>query len=218
MGGKITSLETQKRNRQRVNVYLDDRFAFGLAAIHAARLHIGQHLSDKDIARLKEQDQVERAVEGALNLLSYRPRSQDEVRRRLLKKGFDPDIIQQALDRLSRVALLDDYAFARYWIENRFQFKPRGAALLRRELAQKGVPYAIIQQALADYDEETAAARAAEAGFRRLSRGDPAAFRRRLTNYLLRRGFSYATIQPLVEQMVENLPEESWEGEEICKS
>ena len=73
MGGRITALKFQKRNRDRVNVYLDGRFAFGLAAIEAAHLRVGQVLSDEEIARLKERDQVERAVQRAMDLLSYRP-------------------------------------------------------------------------------------------------------------------------------------------------
>ena len=86
MAGTISALRYQKRNKNRVNVYVDDQFAFGLAAIEAARLRVGQALSDDDIARLRRQDDVERAHERALNFLSYRPRSEAEVRRNLRKK------------------------------------------------------------------------------------------------------------------------------------
>ena len=216
MSGRITALRVQKRNRRRVNVYLDGRFAFGLAAIEAARLRVGQVLSDEEIARLQERDAVERAVEQALNLLSYRPRSQAEVRRRLLEKGHSREAVQEALGRLSRAGLLDDRAFARFWVENRFQFNPRGVAVLRRELRQKGVDDALIEEVLAEYDEEAAAARAAEAAIRRLRRLDPLTFRRRLSDYLRRRGFPYAVITPLVEQALDDhgageLPEENGE-------
>ena len=84
MTGTITALIAQKRNKDRVNVYLDGEFAFGLAAIEAIRLRQGQVLSDEEIEHLKALDEIERAHERALNLLSYRPRSAQEIRPQIL--------------------------------------------------------------------------------------------------------------------------------------
>ena len=203
MAGTITTLRYQKRNKNRVNVYLDDQFAFGLAAIEAARLRVGQALSDDDIARLRRQDDVERAHERALNFLSYRPRSEAEVRRNLRKKDVTDEAIEAEVERLTRAGMLDDREFARYWVENRLQFNPRGARALGHEMREKGVPVSIIDDTLAGFDEEPAARKAAEAGARRLAHLEPTAFRRRLGAYLARRGFSYAVISPLVEEMLD---------------
>jgi regulatory protein len=202
MEGKITELKVQKRNKQRVNVYLDGRFAFGLAAIEAARLKVGQHLSADDVARLEERDAVEVAQERAMGLLSYRPRSQGELRRRLKDKGHEEETIEQVLERLTRAGLVNDLEFAHYWIENRFQFNPRGVRALRQELWQKGIDDATIDEALVDFDEEEAAARATQKALRRLRRLDPETFRRRLNDYLRRRGFPYPIIKQLVDQSV----------------
>jgi len=215
MTRRITALKIQKRNKERVNVYLDGQFAFGLAAIEAAHLQVGQALSDTEIARLKERDAVEQAVQRALNLLSYRPRSVAEIRRRLRQKNCEEQTIEPALGRLTRSGLLDDRDFARYWVENRFQFRPRGTIALRQELRQKGIEDAIIDEALAEYDEEDAASRAAQAAVRRLSRLDDVTFRRKMTAYLARRGFSYGVIRPLVEQAAaDRSSEDSFEGED----
>ena len=203
MAGTITALRFQKRNKNRVNVYLDGQFAFGLAAIEAAHLRVGQTLSDADIARLRKQDEVERAFEHALNFLSYRPRSEAEVRRNLRKKDVGDEIVETVVERLTRAGLLNDRDFACYWVENRLQFNPRGARALRHELWQKGVPNSIIADTLADFDEETTARKAAEAGARRLAHLEPRDFRRRLGAYLARRGFSYAVTEPLIEEMLE---------------
>jgi len=203
MVGTITTLRFQKRNQDRVNVYLDDQFAFGLAAIEAACLRVGQVLSDDDIARLQEYDQVERACERALNFLSYRPRSEAEVRRNLRRKKVDDEIVEAAVERLTRAGLLNDLEFARYWVENRLQFNPRGARALRHELGEKGVAASIVAQALEDFDEESSARQVAEAGARRLAHLEPSDFRRKLKGYMTRRGFSYAVIGPLVAEMSE---------------
>ena len=203
MAGAITALRFQKRNKDRVNVYLDGQFAFGLAVVEAVHLRVGQVLGDDDIARLQRQDEVGRAYERALNFLSYRPRSEAEVRRNLRKKNGEDEVIEVVIERLTRAGLLDDREFARYWVENRLQFNPRGARALRHELWEKGVPTSIIDDTLADFGEEAAARKAAEAGVRRLAHLEPRDFRRRLGSYLARRGFSYAVIVPLVEEMLE---------------
>jgi regulatory protein len=203
MAGTISALRYQKRNKNRVNVYLDGQFAFGLAAIEAARLRVGQVLSGDDVARLRRQDDVERAHERALNFLSYRPRSEAEVRRNLRKKDVTDEAIEAVVERLTRAGMLDDREFARYWVENRLQFNPRGARALGHELREKGVPVSIIDDMLVGFDEEPAARKAAEAGARRLAHLEPTAFRRRLGAYLARRGFSYAVIAPLVEEMLD---------------
>ncbi|MCS7177699.1 MAG: RecX family transcriptional regulator [Anaerolineae bacterium] len=199
MGGQITALRIQRRNRQRVNVYLDGRFAFGLTAMEAARLRVGQFLSDEDIARLRQRDAAERAAEQALDLLSYRPRSEAEIRERLSDR-YGAETTGEVLERLRRTGLVDDREFAHYWVQNRFQHNPRGVVVLRQELRRKGVDDSAIEEALADYDEEAAAIRAAETACRKLRGLAPDTFRRRLTDYLLRRGFPYGIVQSIIQQ------------------
>jgi regulatory protein len=203
MAGKITALTYQKRNKDRVNVYLDGKFAFGLAAIEAARLQVGQTLSDDEIIRLRMRDDIEWAYGRTLDYLSYRPRSESEVRRNLRDKDVKDRIVDVVIGRLKRAGLLDDREFARYWVDNRARFNPRGLRGLRYEMQQKGVSRDIIDEALATFDVEAAARKAVEAGARRLSQEDPYAFQRKLKAYMARRGFSYTVIKPLVEERVE---------------
>ena len=100
MAGKITALAYQKRNKDRVNVHLDGKFAFGLAAIEAARLQVGQTLSDEEIIELRVRDDLERAYGRALDYLSYRPRSESEVRRNLREKDVEDRIVDVVIGRL----------------------------------------------------------------------------------------------------------------------
>lgn len=203
MEREITALTFQKHNKDRVNVYLDGQFAFGLAAIEAARLRVGQTLSDDAVIELQMKDEIERAYERALNYLSYRPRSEDEVRRNLGKKDVEEAVIDAVIGRLKRAELLDDREFARYWVDNRARFNPRGLRGLRHELQQKGVSRDVIDQALETFDVEAAARQAVEAGARRLSQEAPPDFRRKLQAYMARRGFSYAVTKPLVQEKLE---------------
>jgi regulatory protein len=215
MAGTITALKAQKRNPQRVNVYLDGRYAFGLAAIEAARLRRGQVLSDEDIERLKERDSFEKAHDRALRFLSYRPRSEAEVRRYLQDKAVSPVIEEEVIERLTRAKLLDDLAFARYWVENRESFNPRGLRMLRYELRQKGLSEETIAQALTDLDEQESAYRIALRRGRRLAHLDQLSFRQKLGAYLLRRGFPYEVVNLAVERAWQEL---GADGENIDES
>jgi len=219
MAGTITALTAQKKNKDRVNVYLDGRFAFGLAAIEAARLRRGQALSDEEITALQNRDEVQKAHESALHYLDYRPRSVDEIRRYLKGKDVAPEVADEVIERLTSVGLLDDRAFARYWLENRSDFRPRGERALRLELRQKGVPGDIIAQVLSEsHNEDDAAYRAAMTQARKVRTTDPVEFRRKMEAHLIRRGFSYDIAREAVARIWNELQpsgknEESGESE-----
>ena len=122
---KITAIEQQKRNKERVSIFLDGQFAFGLAFETAAGLRVGQELSDEAIAQLQDRETVVQARQSAFRFLSFRPRSIAEVRRNLLGKQFEEGLVETIINDLVQRNYLDDAAFATYWVEQRESFKPR---------------------------------------------------------------------------------------------
>jgi len=202
LSGKITLLEVQKRNKERVNVYLDGEFAFGLNLLDAALLHKGQELSDAEISALQAKDESAQAFESAVRFLAPRPRSAAEVRRRLQEKQINTSVIDQVIERLAALNYLNDLEFAQFWVRNREEFNPRGTQALRYELRQKGIEDSIIEQVLAQLDTRDAAFRAAEKKMRSLRGKDTTTIRQKLGDHLLRRGFSYADIRAVIDQIV----------------
>jgi regulatory protein len=198
---KITAIKVQKRNPNRVSIYLDSEFAFGLSRIVAAWLHVGQELTEEKIASLQAEDNGEVAYQQALKLLNYRPRSHAEVERNLKDHEFSEDVIAGVIDRLTRSGFLDDGRFAQAWVENRSEFRPRGASLLRMELRQRGLQDEAIQEALQDIDEEELAYRAGLKQARKLDGLDWNQFRQKMYGFLARRGFNYEYITPVVERI-----------------
>ncbi len=201
MSGKITALKLQKRNQQRVNVYLDGEFAFGLSRIVAAWLQVGQELSETKIAELKAQDVREVAHQQAFKFLQYRPRSSAEIRRNLEGHDFETEIINEVITRLQRSGLVDDTSFAQAWVENRSEFRPRSRRALASELYQRGLDTDTIDQALADLDEETLAYQAGIKRSRKMQEVEWVDFRRKMSGFLARRGFSYDVISPVIERI-----------------
>ncbi len=198
---KITALTTQKRNANRVNIFLDGEFAFGLPLDSAAFLRVGQELSTNEIAELQAEDAVARAKEDAMRLVVLRPRSIAEIKRSLRRKGVEEPHIDRVVNRLEELELLNDEAFARYWVDQRETFKPRSRMALRQELMQKGVQRDLVERALAEVDEKASALRLAEKRALRWQQLPFETFREKMTRFLYQRGFDYEIIREVTDEV-----------------
>ena len=214
---KITALVVQKRNPNRINVHLDGEFAFGLARIVAVWLRVGQELDEEKLKRLQVEDARERAVQQALLFLSYRARSESEIRQNLRKHEMPEEVIEETLARLRQDGLANDGQFAQAWVENRSAFRPRSRRLLAMELRQKGLNDEAVSSALEDVDDEPLAYEAAKKRASRLKDLEWADFRKKLSEFLARRGFSYSVIAPVVTRIWNEIQkdEKPYEEEDI---
>lgn len=198
---KITSISVQKKNPNRVNIYLDGEFAFGVARITAAWLKNGDELNDEKIARLLAEDSLEWAYQQALLFLSYRARSEKEIRQNLSKHEMPEEVIEETLERLRKAGLANDNEFAQTWVENRNTFRPRSRRALEMELRQKGLDDETVHAAISGVDENALAYDSAIKRVNRLKGQEWGEFRKKLSEYLARRGFPYSVIAPTVIQV-----------------
>jgi len=150
------------------------------------------------------------AKDYAFKLLSYRPRSIEEIRDRLKKKDYSSRVISEVVKDLKRLKFLNDKEFARMWVENRIRTRPMGRYRLYQELIQKGIDRELIEKTLSNYREEEEIKLARELAQRKLKRSyrnlNQVTTKRRLYGFLQRRGFSYDTIQEAIKELrrVEN--------------
>lgn len=201
----ITALEVQKRNKKRVNVFVDGEFAFSLSLDDAARLRKGQSLSEADAQTLQKGDSVKRAVDSAARLLTTRPRSEHEIRRKLEEHENPPAVIDAAVEKLTELGYVDDHAFASFWVQQRSANKPLSPQALRYELRQKGVSDPIIAEVLGDVNPDESAARAARARVARLRGSTRRDFRENISGFLLRRGFQFSVVKVVINDLIESL-------------
>jgi regulatory protein len=201
----ITDLTLQKRNRQRVNVYLDGDFAFGLARIVAAWLHVGQQLSDEKILQLQAEDAHETAYQRASNFVNYRPRTEAEIRRSLHQHNIPEEIIDHTIERLKQIGLVDDARFAQNWVDMRTDFRPRSRRALASELGRLGVDAEIISESLASVDNEEMAYQAAVKRSRKLQDLEWKDFRQKMYQYLAQRGFDYEACTQAISRVWEEI-------------
>ena len=208
---KITALRAGKGRRKRVNIYLDGEYAFSLEGEVAVKegLRINQELSAERIKEITSANNYHRCYDAAALFISYRPRSEPELRERLRKRNFHAESIDAVVTRMKEQGLINDIAFAEFWTENRDSFSPRSQWLTGMELRRKGVSEEIIQQAVGVLDDDDSAYRAAYKKARNLPRHDYQSFRRRLGDHLQRRGFGYGVINATVKRLWNELESES---------
>lgn len=210
---RITALQPQRNNPERINVFIDGRFQFGVNAllIHEMKLAVDQDITPAQLEQLRREEALQQAVDRALNFLSFRPRSRTEIRQYLRRKNTPPELIEAVFERLDRLELVNDRDFASFWIENRDQFNPRGAQALKHELRAKGVTGEVVDELV---DNESDEERALQAGRKKaasllMQQGmDYATFYRRLGSYLQRRGFQFDTIRKTTKTLWEELSKE----------
>jgi regulatory protein len=191
MEHRITDLIPQKRNPQRINVYLDGEYAFSLAKIVAAWLKAGQTLSDEKIHQLQAQDAKEASFQLALKLLNYHPRTETELRQKLAEHNVEEDRIEETIERLKTSGLINDNLYAQTWVENRSAARPRSRRALSYELKHRGIDQEIIESALESVDDEAMAYQAGSKYARRLQDLERRIFHQKLVAYLMRKGFNY---------------------------
>ncbi|MDQ2905138.1 MAG: RecX family transcriptional regulator [Chloroflexota bacterium] len=207
---RITALETQATNHERVNIFVDGQFLMGTSTLVVLQLGLapGQELSPAQLEQLQTGAALQQALDRALNYLSFRPHSRQEVRQYLRRKGDTPETINAVLERLDSLKLVDDQAFATFWVDSRERFSPRGSHALKNELRMKGVDREIVDEMVTDeQDEERAllAGRKKALSLQRLPGMDLNTFRTRLGSFLQRRGFGYATSTRTVRALWQEL-------------
>jgi regulatory protein len=208
-------LKSQQKRRHRISIFIDGEYRLSVSENAAVGLRVGKELSEDDIHRLEEEDEVEKAYQRALRSISRRPHAEQEIRRKIQRRGLSRPVQESVLNRLRSAGLLDDADFARIWVENRTVFRPRSARALAIELRQKGISKTEIDSALEGFDEAEAAYRAGQKAARRWKNVSEEEFRKKVGGYLSRRGFSYSMINSVISRLMSEITllEEEREGE-----
>ena len=201
----ITRLAVQKKNPNRVNIYLNGNFAFGLYRDTAAWLETGQVISDEKIKELLEKDQQAEVYQKALDFISFKPRTTQETRHKLKQAGYETFLVDSAIDALVNNGLLNDEYYAEQWVEERLRLKPRSKRVLIYELLKKGISENLIQSAVENVDDFQSAYDIASGRLFRYEGLSKFEFRNKLGNYLAGKGYSYDVISEVSQRLWEEI-------------
>lgn len=227
---QITSLEYQKKDPNRVNLFVDGKFLAGIDANDIIKLNLynGKEIDSNEISKIIAQSEFGKEFNAALNFLSYRPRSEWEIRdffrrrrrQQELKKTSDKDkkeiseqTIESVITKLRDLGQINDESFAKWYIDQRITFKPLGQRALKYELLKKGIDKKVIDQVLSPTGEDSlpseldlalkALSKKADRIMRSISDSDSRYQAKiKLQQFLISRGFGYDTAKEAVEKIL----------------
>lgn len=197
---KITKISQQVKRPNRFSVFVDEKYSFSVGENELIKLelHSGREISEEELARYKDESDLGKWFDKALNLLSFRLRSEWEMRDYLKRKNADPEVIDQILNKLSINGYINDEHFAKRWVENRRLLKPTSRRKLILELKQKRVPSEVIDKVLSedksDVDERQILRELVEK--KRARYPD----RTKFMQYLARQGYGYEDIKSVLSE------------------
>lgn len=205
---KITNIEYQKNNNDRVNIYVDNVFSIGLDLELKIKfnLEVGLEVDDDFITRLIEAEEFNKAKFHALNLLSYRQRTEKEIRDSLSRKGFNEESINKAIDFCIEYNYIDDKKFAQSFSRDKVNLNKLGPERIKYELRIKGVDKDIINEVLhVKYDDQFQMAK--DLALKKISsykNDDRNAQYRKLSGFLQRKGYSYGVISKVLKDILQD--------------
>lgn len=207
----ITSIKAQKNKQslankigqKRVNIYLDNSFGFGLDLENFMKLQlkVNQELTQEEINEIIKKGELQKSFDKTLRFVMTRPRSLKEVKDFFRRKEIDNSLHQNILERLVKLELLDDQKFAKWWVEQRLEFKHKSKKDITFELRQKGIDTNIIKNVLDDseIDELKIAKELIEKKNYKWARYDEEERKQKIAQYLAGKGFSWDVISQAVD-------------------
>lgn len=200
----------QNKSNDKFSVFVDDEFAFSLAKsdIVFFKLDIGEEISEKKFKYIYDEVVMIKAKNRAAKFLGASKKTEKAVYDKLIESGFDEDVCEKVIADLKKYGYVDDYDYALTYIGDRIRLNPRSAFAIKTELRQKGVKDSIINSALeeAGIDEIGDIKRLIEKKTGGVDDLDDRE-RKRLIDFLMRRGYSYGKIKEAITHFDDDFEE-----------
>lgn len=200
---KVTAIKQQVKRVDRYSIYLDGKYSFSLGEHELLRLglHSGKELTEEELATYQDESAFGKWFDKTLNLLSFRLRSEWELRDYLRRKDCPPELMDRILNKLSINGYVNDEQFAKRWVENRRLMKATSRRRLSQELRQKRISSDIIDTVLAEDREEIDEQEVLRQLVEKKRPRYPDQLK--LMQYLARQGYSYDDIKQVLQESVE---------------
>lgn len=204
---KITKIEYQKNNKDRVNIFLNDEFGFGLDLNIMIKYSLSKNmeLGDEFISEILIAEDKNKAYNYAISILSRRAKSEKELRLKMSQKGYENEYIDFTIDKLKQNKYIDDSDYSERFIRDKLSFSKYGKLKVREALYNKGIDKQIIDEKLnliSSEDEFKRSYELAEKKLKSLFKLDSQKRRIKLYNFLINKGFEYDTVKKVVSELL----------------
>lgn len=212
----ITKIGRQKNNNERYNLYLDEKYAFSVdeAVLIKYQLSKGKVIEAFTIDEIVFDDEVRKAYNKAINFLSYRMRSEHEVKKKLQMSEFGEAVILEAVRKLYDHGFLNDESFTKALVNTQKKNSKKGPTAIRQELKKKGINKDLQEEVLATYSEDeqlTIARTLTEKIINQNVDKTPRQIKQKVQDSLQRKGYNFTIISQAIDSFKLDKEQEEWE-------
>lgn len=211
MSKVITKIEVQKKNKNRLSIFLNEKFAFGIyyKTFIEFNLKKNMKLTEELIQKIKAFDEYNKCFNKALNYISYKERTESEVRKKLYEKEYLKMTVDSVIKELKKLNYIDDLEYAKRYIE--FKIKKMGKIKIRYKLIDKGIDDKILDSLLLKYNKEDEFLSAFKIARKKNKQYGDISYKKRysrLASLLKRKGYSYSVIREVTYEILEEYKDE----------
>ncbi|HEY5600747.1 MAG TPA: RecX family transcriptional regulator [Patescibacteria group bacterium] len=212
---QISAIEPQKRKKDRLNIYIDGQFGFGIdvASAKQQKLEVGQNLTGEKLNEIILESQVGKLLDKVYRFLSYRGRSEKEIKNYLKEKiakesglkfreiSDNTPVLKAVLKKLKKMNLVNDVEFAKNWKDSRTKYDSKSERVVRGELFKKGIDKELIETLFEEepINELKLAQKALQKRISRFEKLPPKEKKQKIFRYLASKGFNFDTISSVID-------------------
>lgn len=209
----IKNIISESKKQKEYTIIIDENgeessFPVSVDTFVRFTLYKGMEISREDIEKIIFEDQIQQAYNTALRYLSYRKRSEKEIRQQLQDKDFSTYIITETIQRLRENRYVDDEDFAESYVLTAIKTSDKGIQLIRRELENKGIAKEIIEEKISRYSDKLQLEKAVDLAEKYINRKKHVSLKQlqfQLKSTLQRKGYPFAIIEEAVAQVFQRI-------------
>lgn len=205
----ITKIEVGKRNKERVNIYIDEEYAFSISAelVYKENLKVKDKIDVDSLKKLADEDNYLKCKNSALRTIEKTYKSEKELRDKLSLKGYEDHIIKRTMDFLREYNLLDDTNYAKMYVKDRA--KNQGKKKIKYALLQKGIDENVIEDELEKLNNDEIRSLVYDMALKKYNilkkrESDSYKLSQKLYRFLMGKGYDYDLIKDVVKSIVKS--------------
>ena len=204
---KITKIEIQKKNKERVNLFLDGEYAFSISAelVYKEGLKTNNEIDSEKLKVLAEREGLIKCKNSALRIIEKSYKTEKEVRDKLILKGYDENSINKSIEFLKEYNFINDSNYTKAFINDKL--KSQGSQKIKYTLIQKGISIDSIDEELSNLNKENEKSIAINIAKKKLDiikkkESDNYKISGKLYRYLISKGYEYDITKEVVKEIM----------------
>lgn len=203
----ITKIEIQKKNKERVNLFLDNEYAFSISTelVYKEGLRVNLNVDIEKLKDLAEKEEMLRCKNSAIRIIERNYKTEKEVRNKLIEKGYNENAINNAIDFLQKYNFLNDNTYTKMYVKDKLN--SQGSNKIKYTLMKKGISKEMIEEELQNIDRDDEKKVAMELAQKKLSsikksENDKYKISGKLYRFLTSKGYNYDIVKETVKDVM----------------